>query len=719
MRALTRCANAAFLRSSNARVPSPLAPPPSSCIPRAPSLLAAPTRQQQRQRRRCVWGEECVWGGVCVGRSVCGEECVGRCVWERGVCDGGVCGRRGCVMEVFVGDLCVGRCPFNHLLFPPISPSLSSPLHLHRTAPDCTLSTSALFVDPKGALSACCGSQDSPCGSLEAALARASDNATITLASGTYTRTAPPPSAPILLPPLLALTILGPGLPSPPAVLDCNGGPCLVASCQSTPTAAATAAAAGAAPKTWCGQQQPVLVVEYLSVVNGVSGWKQGEVVWVAAQQPQLKVEHLSGVTTGSGGRLLPDGYRAVLSHVSFSNCTSTGPSGGAVAVLEAATATTLVATAVTISSSRVRGGGVGGGLYVGAGARVSLKGAMFEGCYTEREEGVAGGYGGCIASFSAANLTVEDSSFTGCKVRGGVQGEGWVKGGKRGEEGGKTSQCSPQEEQSSSTLPAHAHPGLPLPPLLLWTLTSSPPSFNSLFPLLPLLPLLPPLRPLLPPPQAMAGGAINEFNSSTTIANTTFTACTADQGADVSVFPSGGAILFNTSLHMHVRDSSFRRCASTLTGGAISVQSAVAPLTVTGSVFEENQAFMQGGCLELIMLPGVTEILDCRFINNVVTNVPSFAAAVVSYGAALTVRACLFQSNAASPTPAGDGSASATYLSQGAALMVFAFMDPLFPITIADSTFKNNTVGVWMPNPYLPALCFLLTPICPHYVSY
>ncbi|CAI7817825.1 unnamed protein product, partial [Closterium sp. NIES-54] len=188
--------------------------------------------------------------------------------------------------------------------------------------------------------------------------------------------------------------------------------------------------------------------------------------------------------------------------------------------------------------------------------------------------------------------------------------------------------------------------------------------------------------------------GAINEFNSSTTIANTTFTACTADQGADFSVFPSGGAILFNTSLLMHVRDSSFRRCASTFTGGAISVQSAVAPLTVMGSVFEGNQAFMQGGCLELIMLPGVTQILDCQFINNVVTNVPSFAAAVVSYGAALTVRACLFHSNAASPMPAGDGSASATYLSQGAALMVFAFMDPLFPITIADSTFRNNSAG-------------------------
>ncbi|CAI7894604.1 unnamed protein product, partial [Closterium sp. NIES-54] len=154
----------------------------------------------------------------------------------------------------------------------------------------CSLSTSALFVHPKGTLSACCGSQDSPCGSLEAALARASDNATVTLASGTYTRTASPPSAPILLPPLLALTILGPALPSPPAVLDCNGGPCLVASCQSIPAAGNGSGGSNSSSGSggrWCGQQQPVLVVKHLSVLNGV--------------------------TTGSGGCLLLDGYRAVL----------------------------------------------------------------------------------------------------------------------------------------------------------------------------------------------------------------------------------------------------------------------------------------------------------------------------------------------------------------------------------------------------------------------
>ncbi|GJP33452.1 hypothetical protein CLOM_g17992 [Closterium sp. NIES-68] len=451
--------------------------------------------------------------------------------------------------------------PLLHSLLP--SSPFTSPLMVAAAA--CPASIPTVYANPSGSQSACCGSQDNPCGSLEAALARAADNATITLASGTYTRTTPlppnsttppttttttitslpPPSAPILLPPLLSLTILGPPPPSPPAILNCNGGPCIIASCQHSSSSSSSSSngsdGGSGSGGSWCGQQQPVLVVAHLSVVNGV--------------------------TAGSGGCLLIDGYNAVLSHVSFSNCTSTGPSGGAIAVLGAATAAA-TATATVAATA------------------------------------------GATATATAAATTVVATALTVSNSR------------------------------------------------------------------------------------AVSGGGLSEFNSSTTIANTTFTACTASQGSDFTVFPRGGGALFNASLYMHIRDSHFSRCSSSSTGGAISVQMAVAPLIVTGSVFEENEALIQGGCLELIMLPGISQILDCRFINNVVTNVPSFAAGVVAYSAAITVHNSHFEGNVASPTPAGAGSASATYLSQGAAVMVFSYMDPLIPITITDSVFKNNSAG-------------------------
>ncbi|GJP62807.1 hypothetical protein CLOP_g19833 [Closterium sp. NIES-67] len=396
------------------------------------------------------------------------------------------------------------------------------------------------LCQPSGSQSACCGSQDNPCGSLEAALARAADNATITLASGTYTRTTPlppnsttppttttttitslpPPSAPILLPPLLSLTILGPPPPSPPAILNCNGGPCIIASCQHSSSSSSSSSngsdGGSGSGGSWCGQQQPVLVVAHLSVVNGV--------------------------TAGSGGCLLIDGYNAVLSHVSFSNCTSTGPSGGAIAVLGAATAAA-TATATVAATA------------------------------------------GATATATAAATTVVATALTVSNSR------------------------------------------------------------------------------------AVSGGGLSEFNSSTTIANTTFTACTASQGSDFTVFPRGGGALFNASLYMHIRDSHFSRCSSSSTGGAISVQMAVAPLIVTGSVFEENEALIQGGCLELIMLPGISQHMLA---------VPRPASHEPVAGRSCDV---LIYMDPLIPITITD-SVWASHLWQGAALMVCSLTDPLFPIT-------------------------------------
>ncbi|CAI5955677.1 unnamed protein product [Closterium sp. NIES-65] len=221
---------------------------------------------------------------------------------------------------------------------------------------------------------------------------------------------------------------------------------------------------------------------------------------------------------------------------------------------------------------------------------------------------------------------------------------------------------------------------------------TTCPRSTYLTWPSLPFPPTSP--HPLPPLHQSSGGGAISDYMSTFNVSHTAFlNSSVVYQPADF-MSGTGGCVHLNTTAAASFAHCRFAHCSSSITGGGVSFFQGEVKPQFHNTTFEFNEALIQGGGIELVMMSGLANVTDCTFRSNRVTNGPSFGAAILSFGVPMRVeRSYLWRNVAVNTLP--PGSQAATYLTQGGAIAANMFMDATVPYDIIDCTFIENQVGV------------------------
>ncbi|CAI5499031.1 unnamed protein product [Closterium sp. Naga37s-1] len=160
----------------------------------------------------------------------------------------------------------------------------------------------------------------------------------------------------------------------------------------------------------------------------------------------------------------------------------------------------------------------------------------------------------------------------------------------------------------------------------------------------------------------------------------------------------AGGCMHLNTSAAASFAHCRFAHCSSPLTGGGVSFFQGEVKPQFLNTTFEFNEALIQGGAIELVMMNGPANFTDCSFRSNRVTNGPSFGVAILSFGVPMRVEMSYFWRNVAVNT-LPPGSQAATYLTQGGAIAANMFMDATVPYDIIDCTFVENQRSYFRRN--------------------
>ncbi|CAI5535684.1 unnamed protein product, partial [Closterium sp. Naga37s-1] len=666
------------------------------------------------------------------------------------------CTKPTAIVYVAEGGLLTPCCSQSHHLshiVPTSFPHLSHILPLPKPpcptpgTTTCTKPTTTVYVAQGGLLTPCCGqSTQQPCGSLQAALNSASEGATIHVASGTYTHSSP---APLLLP-HLRLSILGPPLHLPPATIDCSHGPCFQALCSGTSSppsrlaaadpsgaagtgdavatavaaeaaaeaAAAAAAAAVAAAAAGGAAVVPVrgeaacrsslITISRLQVVNGRSKSKGGcmlfQGVTVALRQGCGMIdEALRVIGALSPSTLCPPlpFFLPFFSPVLHSpplpsphTPPETSPSLTAMppiplspplllpnpstSVSNSPPASTYPTSDITLSNCHASESG--GGIHISSAPqpvtlRHSSNGQYPTTCphstYLTRlfstplppttSRQVAGRY---PTTCPPSTYLTRPSSTPqwpinppiSCRARGGA--------------------CT------STPL---------LPPPLLTAGVDSPTALPLSLVAGYILPLPSPSSP--PHHQSSSGGAISDYMSTFNVSHTAFLHSSVVYQPIDFMSGAGGCVHLNTTAVASFAHCRFAHCSSPLTGGGVSFFQGEVKPQFHNTTFEFNEALIQGGGIELVMMNGPANVTDCTFRSNRVTNGPSFGAAILSFGVPMRVERSYFWRNVAINT-LPPGSQAATYLTQGGAIAANMFMDATVPYDIIDCTFVENQGG-------------------------
>ncbi|CAI7908718.1 unnamed protein product, partial [Closterium sp. NIES-53] len=192
---------------------------------------------------------------------------------------------------------------------------------------------------------------------------------------------------------------------------------------------------------------------------------------------------------------------------------------------------------------------------------------------------------------------------------------------------------------------------------------------------------------------QSSSGGAISDYMSTFIVSHTAFLHSSVVYQPVDFMSGVGGCIHLNTTAAASFAHCRFAHCSSPLTGGGVSFFQGEVKPQFHNTTFEFNEALIQGGGIELVMISGPANFTDCTFRSNRVTNGPSFGAAIISFGVPMRVERSYFWRNVAiNMLP--PGSQAATYLTQGGAIAANMFMDATVPYDIIDCTFVENQGG-------------------------